>query len=115
MKTVSTITLVACESSQISAFGYDAASRVLAVQFPGRGTTPGSVYHYADVPPEVGFTAIYSKTDGVVNWQACLDPCADLVEVRSSHVGMGANAAVYAEIGHALASFRDEHAWARAA
>ena len=69
----------------------------------------------ADVAPEVRFTAIYSKTDGIVNWQACLDPCADLVEVRSSHVGMGANAEVYAEIGHALASFRDEHAWARAA
>jgi pimeloyl-ACP methyl ester carboxylesterase len=69
----------------------------------------------ADVPPEVRFTAIYSRTDGVVNWQACLDPCADLVEVHSSHVGMGANAEVYAEIGHALASFTDGHVWARAA
>jgi pimeloyl-ACP methyl ester carboxylesterase len=69
----------------------------------------------ADVPPEVGFTAIYSRTDGIVNWQACLDPCADQVEVHSSHVGMGANAEVYAEIGHALGSFRDEQTWARAA
>ena len=69
----------------------------------------------ADVPPEVGFTALYSKTDGIVNWHACLDPCAEQVEVRASHVGMGANAEVYAEIGHALASFKDEHVWARAA
>ncbi|MDA0138987.1 esterase/lipase family protein [Solirubrobacter deserti] len=65
----------------------------------------------ADVPPEVGFTAIYSKTDGIVNWHACLDRCADLVEVHSSHVGMGANAEVYAEIGHALGEFG--HRWAQ--
>lgn len=69
----------------------------------------------ADVPPEVGYTAIYSRTDGIVNWRACLDPCADQVEVRASHVGMGVNAEVFAEVGNALASFKDEHVWARAA
>jgi pimeloyl-ACP methyl ester carboxylesterase len=69
----------------------------------------------ADVPPEVGYTAIYSKTDGIVNWRACLDPCADQVEVRASHLGMGLNAEVLAEVGHALASFKDEHMWAQAA
>src|SRR3954454_18170070 len=62
---------------------------------------------HADVPPEVGYTAIYSKTDGIVNWHACLDPSAEQVEVRASHVGMGANAEVYAEIGNALAAFGD--------
>jgi len=67
----------------------------------------------AAVPPEVGFTALYSKTDGIVNWRACLDPCANLVEVRASHVGMGANAEVYAEIGHALGDFG--HRWAETA
>lgn len=69
----------------------------------------------ADVPPEVGFTAIYSKTDGIVNWRACLDPSAHQVEVRASHVGMGVNAEVFAEVGHALASFKDEEVWAQAA
>lgn len=69
----------------------------------------------ADVPPEVGYTAIYSKTDGIVNWRACLDPCADKVEVRASHLGMALNAEVFAEVGHALASFKDEHVWAQAA
>jgi hypothetical protein len=50
-----------------------------------------------------------------VNWQACLDPSAEQVEVRASHVGMGANAEVYAEIGNALPAFADGRIWAKAA
>jgi pimeloyl-ACP methyl ester carboxylesterase len=60
-----------------------------------------------DFPPEVGYTALYSRTDGVVDWRACLDPAAVQVEVRASHVGMAVNAEVYAEVGHALGSFAD--------
>ncbi len=56
-------------------------------------------------PPEVGFTSLYSRTDGIVDWHACLDPGALQVEVRASHIGMGANAEVYAEVGHALGGF----------
>jgi pimeloyl-ACP methyl ester carboxylesterase len=66
-------------------------------------------------PPEVAFTALYSKTDGVVHWRACLDPAAEQIEVRASHVGMALNAEVYAEIGHALGSFADGENWAQAA
>ncbi|MGC4109571.1 MAG: hypothetical protein QM747_03925 [Nocardioides sp.] len=40
------------------------------------------------LPPGVSFTAIYSRTDGIVDWRACLDPLARAVEVRSTHVGM---------------------------
>jgi pimeloyl-ACP methyl ester carboxylesterase len=53
-------------------------------------------------PQDVRYTALYSKTDGVVDWRACLDPAAEQVEVRASHIGMGLNAEVYAEVGHAL-------------
>ena len=68
-------------------------------------------------PAEVGYTALYSKTDGVVDWHACLDPAANQVEVRASHLGMGLNAEVYAEIGNALGSFADDDGefWAEAA
>jgi triacylglycerol lipase len=68
-------------------------------------------------PDEVGFTALYSKTDGVVDWRACLDPAAEQVEVRASHLGMGLNAEVYAEVGNALGRFvRDDgQYWAQAA
>jgi triacylglycerol lipase len=38
--------------------------------------------------PDVAFTAIYSKRDGIVDWRACLDPAAKQVEVRTSHCGM---------------------------
>src|SRR3954466_1827270 len=38
--------------------------------------------HFAsDFPPGVGFVSIYSRTDGVVKWKACLDPAAQQVEV----------------------------------
>ncbi len=53
-------------------------------------------------PVEVPYTALYSRTDGIVDWRSCLDPAAELVEVRASHLGMGLNAEVYAEIAHAL-------------
>ena len=53
MKTAPIITITPCESSQVAGFGYDAETQTLAVQFPGRGATPGSVYHYSAVPPEV--------------------------------------------------------------
>lgn len=39
----------------------------------------------------VPVTAIFSKRDGVVSWQACIDrtnPQVDHVEIRSSHLGM---------------------------
>jgi pimeloyl-ACP methyl ester carboxylesterase len=66
-------------------------------------------------PPEVGYRALYSKTDGIVDWHACLDPAAECVEVRASHVGMGLNAQVYAEVAHALGGFDAPGVWAEAA
>ena len=53
-------------------------------------------------PVEVPYTALYSRSDGIVDWRSCLDPHAELVEVRASHLGMGLNAEVYAELAHAL-------------
>jgi len=66
-------------------------------------------------PPEVGFVALYSRTDGIVDWHACLDPAAECIEVRASHIGMGLNSQVYAEVAHALAAFDSPGAWAQAA
>jgi pimeloyl-ACP methyl ester carboxylesterase len=56
-------------------------------------------------PDDVHWTALYSRTDGIVDWRACLDPQADeLVEVRASHCGMALNAQVYAEVAAALSA-----------
>jgi triacylglycerol lipase len=53
-------------------------------------------------PDHVGFTSVYSRSDGIVDWRACLDPHARHVEVRSSHVGMSVNPAVFKVVADAL-------------
>jgi hypothetical protein len=46
------------------------------------------------LPPPVPSTAVYSRTDGVAAWRACLEPKAphtDNVRVPGSHCGLGHN------------------------
>jgi triacylglycerol lipase len=50
--------------------------------------------------------SIYSRSDGIVAWQSCLDPYAEQVEVDSSHSGMSVHRDVY----RLLARFLDEEA-----
>ena len=68
-------------------------------------------------PGGVGYVAMYSRSDGVVDWHSCLDEAAQLVEVESSHCGMSVSAQVYRELGFALAAFGEADAagWAQAA
>lgn len=56
------------------------------------------------VPSSVDAVAVYSRTDGVVDWRACLDPYARQVEVDSSHSGMSVNRDVYAILAEILDS-----------
>jgi triacylglycerol lipase len=54
----------------------------------------------------VGFVAIYSRSDGIVDWRACLDPNADEhVEIRASHCGMAVSPAAWREVAGALERF----------
>ena len=46
--------------------------------------------------------AVYSRTDAIVDWRACLDPAAECVEVDGSHCGMAVNADVYRELERLL-------------
>lgn len=55
------------------------------------------------MPEGVGFTAVYSKRDGIVDWRACVDPEARAVEVTASHVGMALDPRVIDEVTAALA------------
>jgi pimeloyl-ACP methyl ester carboxylesterase len=57
----------------------------------------------APLDPDLGFTAIYSPRDGVVDWKACLDPLAEQVEVGISHCGMAIDPVV---IDHVVAALR---------
>jgi triacylglycerol lipase len=56
----------------------------------------------ARFPDGVGFTSIYSRSDGVVDWRACLDPGARHVEVRSTHVGMSISSSVFTALADVL-------------
>jgi len=62
----------------------------------------------APLTPDVRAVAIYSRSDGIVSWRACLEPCARQVEVESSHTGMSVNLAVYRVLAEIL---EEEPAW----
>ena len=68
-------------------------------------------------PEDVPYVALYSRSDGVVDWHSCLDPAAELVEVKTSHCGMAVSSQVYEELSFALAAFADSaaDAWPQAA
>jgi pimeloyl-ACP methyl ester carboxylesterase len=50
-------------------------------------------------PSGIPFLSVYSRSDGIIDYRAALDPAAQHVEVDGSHLGMTVNPAVY----HALA------------
>ena len=57
-------------------------------------------------PPPVPSTAIYSRSDGIVPWQNCIEPAGaqtDNIEVYGSHCGLGVNAAVLYAVADRLA------------
>lgn len=56
------------------------------------------------IPRSVRHTAIYTKNDGVVDWQVCRtgDPAVD-VEVSATHIGMVFSPLVYSAVAHRLA------------
>lgn len=56
----------------------------------------------ASMPSAVAAVSMYSRTDGIVSWQACLDPDARHIEVSSSHSGMSVNRHVYRELAGVL-------------
>ena len=57
-------------------------------------------------PEDVGFVSVYSRSDGVVDYRACLDPAARCVRINSTHVGMSLHADAYRILADALADFR---------
>ena len=65
---------------------------------------------------QIGFsqpvTSIYSKSDGVVGWQASVDVYnsqAQNIEVKSTHLGLGISACVWEIIANTLASSSNTH------
>ena len=60
-------------------------------------------------PPPVPTSAIYSRTDGVAHWQACMNTRIDIseqaenIEVKGSHLGLGHNHQVIWIVANRLA------------
>jgi hypothetical protein len=63
-------------------------------------------------PIEVPSTSVYSRRDGIVSWQACIEPETALhenVEVRCSHLGFGVDPATLWLVADRLALPAGEH------
>jgi triacylglycerol lipase len=103
----------------------DAVSRLGSLGAPGlfkrsclEGECCASFWEQLAAPPEksVGFVSVYSRSDGIVDWHACLDPTADeLVEISGSHIGMAVNPAAWRAVAKALERFRRAEARRRPA
>jgi len=64
----------------------------------------------APLPVHMEAVSIFSRSDGIVDWHACLDPHARNIEVSSSHCGMSVHRAVYRVLEELLERSR-EAAW----
>jgi pimeloyl-ACP methyl ester carboxylesterase len=70
------------------------------------GSIPADVMERLNEPLPMPATAIYTRSDGVVSWFACIDkeaPQAENIEVPGSHVGLLHNPAVLYVIADRLA------------
>ena len=70
------------------------ASRLFDFVSRRRVRTASGLSEMLRVPPACPTTSIFSKTDGVVAWRACLEPDTDHtenIEVPGSHFGLGFN------------------------
>jgi len=58
----------------------------------------------APLAAHIEAVAVHSRSDAIVDWRACLDPHAEIVEVDSSHCGMSVHPAVYRVLDSVLDS-----------
>ena len=58
-------------------------------------------------PPSVVRTAIYTKSDGIIDWRCCLDEDEQLnIEVKGTHAGLAFNPSVYRIVARLLAEVK---------
>jgi pimeloyl-ACP methyl ester carboxylesterase len=74
------------------------ATLTLRLHETARGCSGGGLHdvcgiHSAETPPDVPETIIFSKSDGVVGWESCLESAPNVrsFEVDSTHVGLPYN------------------------
>ena len=78
-----------------------------------RGKVSKEIIDLIETAPPVPFTSIYSKGDGIVCWQHCIEPTnrydVQNIEVIGSHLGLGHNPSVLVVVADRLAQEAD--AW----
>jgi dienelactone hydrolase len=76
----------------------------MSQQSPRRDAIEEQILQRSSRPITRPVTSIYSRNDGVVSWQACVDPdpATNNVEVQSSHFGLGIDPDVLKVVAKAL-------------
>jgi pimeloyl-ACP methyl ester carboxylesterase len=87
----------------ITMAGVRAAQVVNLLGFWRTGSVERSFLGDLAVRARVPLTSVYTRSDGIVHWRACLRPDAECVEVGGSHVGLAVNPEVYALLAGVLA------------
>ncbi len=86
---------------------YTTVARAAVMQGWDLDGVEAAVAERKSVSLRVPVTAIYSRSDGVVAWEACVDPEGDApiehVEVETTHLGLGFKSSVYRVIARRLA------------
>lgn len=85
---------------------YTTVARMASIQGWDLEEIEAMVQERKRTPIRVPVTAIYSRRDGVVSWQACIDPEGEApiehVEVETTHLGLGFSAEVYRIVARRL-------------
>ncbi len=85
---------------------YTAVGRVYRQQGVDLDALEAAIETREATPIRVPITAIWSRADGIVAWQACVDrrsPDVENIEVGATHLGLGFSADVYRVIAERLA------------
>jgi pimeloyl-ACP methyl ester carboxylesterase len=56
----------------------------------------------APLAPHIKALSVHSRSDAIVDWRACIDPHAQVIEVDSSHCGMSVHPDVYRQLDRVL-------------
>jgi pimeloyl-ACP methyl ester carboxylesterase len=74
------------------------------IRYAQRSGVERSFLDELEAPAKRPLVSIYSRSDGIVHWEACLREDVMCLEVSGSHVGLGVNLEVYRLLARLLAA-----------
>lgn len=73
------------------------------LRYARSGSAERSFLRELEAPCRVPLVSVYSRSDGIVHWPACLRPDVECFEVHGSHTGLAVNPEVYQLLARLLA------------